>query len=743
MSSHPFDELTRRTVTISRRSVLRWLGASTVGMIVAGARARSALAVDWLNSVSGRPTAPFDIKLPPLPPAEPWSPQNPPNLDDIIDDYLDCITQGRTPEECDRGFPGFAPFDWCQIVWDIITGAIPTLAGLISTFTPFSRNCGERDCFQCCYVARTGGCGSSYIGFPVINCNDTNPAFGAGTKAVGLTFVLDPDSVEPDDSCLFIPQVCAHIAQCVESEFESAELAKATVIRQPQAGVADNYLTHPRAIDQRARYFALQVQEEVHAYLESYYTHVPEARPFHSLAEALTHRGRIGWRRDLTNTPIDITHPALRINDTAGNLNESASWANAAHLLGLARVLTGVPNLAARLEYVESRKWSQAEKDAYLSGVGDPYQALRNDLDAHWITILQRVMMLQDYALLAAPVPGELTRDGTYGGEVLGQAPALSLRATSSGAEITLTLSIDDAEDGAGGLARPVAVDWGDGHASHHSLPSGQRTLEVAHAYEASGRYVIYAVCASDSGLRGHAALVIEATEATPPPAAPSTLPAISRIHLSGLTLTNLLSTKRFAVEARLVDAAGQSFRAGRSAPASAGVANVPVAFGDLYAHNPARLETALLSLDLRSELTGPPSRVFSTYLSMDATMRLGVWATSTQTLVEQPVTLTPEMLHLYLAGASTPLPSTTVTVEVSGALRVPLFWRESSSLPWQKIVRIDIPLTTALFDGFDLDNTVIDAPVGAHRAWIEARPGVLTEVQATPWQVLLPRVGR
>ncbi|NJM40615.1 MAG: hypothetical protein HC853_07510 [Anaerolineae bacterium] len=481
MNAHSFDAFACATALLSRRSVLRWMGASTIGIVVAGLRPRIALASN----------------LPPLPPAQPWSSENPPNLDDIIDDYLDCITSGRTPEECDQGFPGFAPFDWCQLVWDVLTEAMPTLAGLASTFTPFSRNCGERDCFQCCYGGRTGGCHSSFIGFPVLNCQPG--LYGEGTKAVGLTFIVDPDSVEPGDSCLFIPQLCTHIAQCVK-----AESASATAI-QPQDPLVDNYLTDPRAIDQRARYFAMKVQDEVRAYLDTYNTSTPDARPLHSLAEALTHRGRVGWRRDLVNTPIDITKPALRINDLAGNLNESASWRNAAQLLGLARVLSGVPNLAARLAAVESRKWTQAEKDAYLAGLGDPHQALLVNLDAHWVAILQRLMMLQDYALLAMPLAGEAAPDVQYGGAPLGKAPTLNLRATTSGAEVALAIRMEDAEDGAGGLARPVAVDWGDGHATHHALPAGQAMLDVRHVYEAGGRYAIYAVAASDSGLRGHA----------------------------------------------------------------------------------------------------------------------------------------------------------------------------------------------------------------------------------------------
>jgi hypothetical protein len=410
-------------------------------------------------------------------------------------------------------------------------------------------------------------------------------------------------------------------------------------------------------------------------------------------------------------------------------LNESASWANAAHLLALARVLTGVPNLAARLAYVESRKWTQAEKDAYLSGIGDPHQAMLSMLDPHWATVIQRLPVLQDYALLLVPLAGETVTEGMFGGQPLGHAPTLSLRAAASNTEVALTISVDDPEDMAGGLARPIAVDWGDGHVTHHSLPSGQSTLEVAHAYVVAGRYAIYAVAANNSGLRGHAALVVEVSAQ----AALATLPTISRIQVSGLALTNWLSTQRFSVEARLVDAAGQSFRAGRSAPGRNGAANVPIAFGDLYAHNPARLNTTLLRLVVRNELAAPVSKVFSPYLSLAATMKLGVFSTTQQQLVEQPVTLTPEMLKVYLAGATTPMPSSTVTVEASGALRIPLFWRAASNLPWQKVERIEIALAPEMFNGFVLDAAPTTLPAGTLSKWIETRPGTTVFVPEPP----------
>jgi hypothetical protein len=289
-------------------------------------------------------------------------------------------------------------------------------------------------------------------------------------------------------------------------------------------------------------------------------------------------------------------------------------------------------------------------------------------------------------------------------------------------------------------LARPIAVDWGDGHVTHHSLAAGQRTLSVTHAYESGGRYIVYAVAANDSGLRGHAALVIEAA-AGAGPAGPAVLPAVTRAQFSGLSVTNFLSTKRFALEAHFVNAAGQSFRAGRSAPGNeTSRANVPFAFGDFYAHNPARLETAMLRLALRNELKSPASRVFISYLTMDATLKLGIFSTATQQVVEHTVVLAPEMLTLYAADQAVSLPAGTLTVDAAGALRIPLFWRAATTDPWQKVTRVDIALTPSMFAGFVLNPTALTATVGTHAAWVETRPGKLEFV---PTRVLLPLIGR
>ena len=51
--------------------------------------------------------------------------------------------------------------------------------------------------------------------------------------------------------------------------------------------------------------------------------------------------------------------------------------------------------------------WNATSKAGYLATIPDPDRALQQTLDPHIVAILKRVPMLQDYQLLAAPLPEE------------------------------------------------------------------------------------------------------------------------------------------------------------------------------------------------------------------------------------------------------------------------------------------------------------------------------------------------
>lgn len=722
MKSHPFDTAAERlAIGLSRRAALKILAG-----LAGGAAALAVLPGRWLASARPRPQ---DASGEPSPPPfwPPDFPLDPPGK--AIDDYVGCIADGHTHEECDKGVP------WCEIKEYMLNRAFPNLTGVFEIMQPFGEDCGTAECLQCCYVPRSNGCHSSYIGEDVINCNPR--IYGAGTRGVGLTLLLqDPPE---EGTCLFTPQVCTHVGMCLQGTLAgSAAPAKAAV----------NYLIDPRAIRQRARVFASYLLTQARHYLDDYATDTPDAPSLWALEDGLLGRGWPTWRQDMASLTFDLNDPLFRVVDSGGALIESASRANVGRTMALLRILTGLPNLAARLEHVESQVWSAAAIDAYLAAVPDPDAALAETLDPHLVAILKRVPSLQDYRLLAAPLAGEAGAGATYGGMPLGAAPELRLSASAEGLDVTLTLSLDD-PTGAAGLARPMSVDWGDGRVSRVELAAGQAGLAASHSYAAPGRFAIYAVAASASGLRGAACAVVEVAG---PPASGKAAgdPAIARVGLTGLVVANLPYTKELRLGLSLVTGGGVTFPAGRSRVVS-GPTNItlPAELGDAYAHNPSREALALLIIEPRHPVVAPVSRrVLALTLSR---LLLGVFSTAQMRVVDAEVALAPAMLSLYVAGDPAPLPASTVTVNSDGSLSVPLLHQSSASAPWRKVERIEVALGDGLLDGFVLDAAPTPLAVGTSVAWAEVRPGSFERLPDTPdlpseplpEQVFLPAVER
>lgn len=714
MNGHPFDSFSRLLARgVSRREMLRGLAALTAS---AAAYTIAPLRV----VVAGRHAA-QETPEPEVPPF--WPPENPLQPPgEVIDDYVDCISAGNDPEACDTGIP------WCDLRSFVASRAFGNLIGLIE-ITPFLNDCDGPDCLQCCYVPRTNGCHSSYIGEDVINCNPRT--YGAGTRGVGLTLLLQEPP--PDATCLFTPQICAHLGMCQQETVASGgALASGTGNVSTQA---ENYLVDPRAVSQRARVFATYALVQARHYLDEYATDSPDVLPLQSLNDAVLGRGWPTWRQDMAALTFDLDDPLWRVVDSAGNTIPSASRANIGRLFALLRLLSGLPNLEKRLEYVESQVWSTSAKAAYLANLPDPDQALQQTLDPHIVAMLKRNPMLQDYRLLAAALPGENSTAGSFGGITLGTPPALRLTATGDGPGVTLSATLDDPHDSAG-LARPLSVDWGDGRVTLHELPSGQSTIALDHTYGAASRYAIYAVAANNSGLRGAACAVVE-TQTAPAGARQATTaatPTLVRAGVSGPIVSNLPFTKDLRLALYFTAATGQRFRAGRSRIAS-GPTNitVPVELGDAYAHNSARLEVNKLTIEPRHGITAPSAR--RTPALTLSTLLLGVFSTAQLRVVERSLALSVDLLAVYLQGETTPLPPSTLTVNGDGSISVPLLYRASSTAPWQRIERIEIAVTPAMFDGFVLDQTPAQLPSGTRAAWVELRPNAFTPLADEPQQ--------
>ncbi len=522
---------------------------------------------------------------------------------------------------------------------------------------------------------------------------------------------------------------------CLQGSAGTSEAAQNRAAA-PQANPS-NYLTDPRAIKQRARVFAMYALTQARHYLDEYATDSPDTLPLQSLNDALFGRGWATWRQDMASLTFDLNDPLFRVVDSADNLIESASRASVGRLFAQLRLMTGLPNLAARLESIESRVWTAADKASYLASIPDPDAALEESLDPHLVAIFKRVPMLQDYQLFAAPLSGETPSDGTYGGMTLGQPPTLRLSTTIVGRTVTLTASLIDPTDGVGNLARPLAVDWGDGRVSHYELTAGQASLTATHEYASASRYAIYAVAANNSGLRGAACAVVEAASPTQIASGhqvqtQTELPIVGRAGLTGLSILNLPFTKDLRLALYFTAASGSKFRAGRSRIVT-GPTNitVPVTMGDAYAHNSSRLEVVKLSIEPRHGISAPAgSRIPSLTLSK---LLLGVFSTAQMRIGDATLTLRVEMLAVYVQGSATPLASAALTLNTDGSISVPLVYRATSTDPWQRVERIEIAITPEMFAGFVLDATPTALPVGTTAAWTELRPNVFTLVPDVP----------
>lgn len=102
MSSHPFDKFAQSLARgVSRRELFRMMFALAAGVAVQRY-------IPWQSAALARPSLQQDPNEP-QPPGfwPPDFPLDPPG--EIIDDYIDCIADGHTPEECDKGLP------WCEL----------------------------------------------------------------------------------------------------------------------------------------------------------------------------------------------------------------------------------------------------------------------------------------------------------------------------------------------------------------------------------------------------------------------------------------------------------------------------------------------------------------------------------------------------------------------------------------------------------------------------------------------------
>lgn len=639
--------------------------------------------------------------------------------EEIFTNYQECVARHGNEEQCAR------TAIMCHLQETAIDQLYPGWVSDLQIFGAFQIYCGTGECFQCCKTP-TGGCHTSFKGFPVINCNDN---YGIGTFPAGMTLIVDPDP-EPGQACLFTPQTCDHIPACRYTPgADIADLENNLPANDP--------LNLDHARQQRLRYFGEFLQGQLQKLLDDFFTgefdadqltaataaspfaRVAAAQPpsLYDLGNFITGRGCQQWRTKMSSGyPFDWMHPLFAITDTNGVALAAPSHWNGLQQLATMRVLASIPNAQQRLDYTDSRVWTQASKSAYLAQVGDPDQALLRYMSPFALAILKGVYSVQDYRLLAVPRPNEPALTDRFNGCTVGQPPRLALKATNTSPDtIALQVTITNPEAAQSTTPSVLLIDWGDGSVTHLEYPATQTQVTASHTYATAGKRLLMAMTDNESGLRGLGALVVEASAG-----AATVTPAIALVTLEKLTTqVDTLSGNEWHTffKLSLTDAQSRTVGAGRTANLLARF-NQATNFGRVHLHNPGRYAFDKVVIEPFAG-RGFTIGLRENYITLDG-LTLAVYASALDGYITRTIPVTTSMVRVYPIGSTTPLSPTLLTTTDDGKVKIPLQSKVNSNL--ETMARIEL-----LIDPAQLRNLPIPAAnaytVGDSRTQVEVRP--------------------
>lgn len=591
-------------------------------------------------------------------------------LPDLFGSFNTCLSKGFGYDRCRSVFNQCA---MSEVPIGTIAGAFLELYQFRDVFKVNCSGGTSGVCFACCFVPGSSyGCHTAFLREwrpYVINCN---PNYGGGTHEAGPTLVVDPDP-EPGQACLYTPQTCDHIGIC--------HSGKTPAQIEAINGDAQHVMKSIGGVNSRATAFGSEVMEDWSNFLSDYHTSYSapsdsirqRVQPLSELGGFITGRGCAGWKHKYPESfPADWSEPDFRIDDENGNYANEVSRFNGLRQLGLLRLLASVPNLAERWKHVESQVWTPAAIEQYLAPVGDPDAVLLQSMSPVALDILRRSTLLQDYRLLAVPLPGETVSPRFFNGCLLADPPTLDLSFTkkdSLGIDLQVT-----AADSAGSSAKELdlLVLWGDGGVTRLTVPAGGQLQTVSHDYKTGGRYQVLAIAQNEAGLKTIGALVAD-TAGTGTNAANAPVPILSEIQLVDLRaqIDAYGNTFSMMFEMEGWTSSDQGYALGISRALSVPV-QTGVSFGTVAGWN-------MQAVPLQS-VTIRPSRFGEGYLngfqgvyfSLDR-IRVGVYSTQDNGLRFQDVPVTAQMVRLYPAGSSMPVLLTQPTYTPDGRLKIPV----------------------------------------------------------------------
>lgn len=689
----------------------------------------------------------------------------------IFTNHAECVARGGTATEC-QAWPIL-----CDLMEQAVStylerafGAFgrhgPTIVGQLMIFEAMkTTSCGD-DCFWCCLTPT--GCHSSFGPSPVINCN---PGYGAGTHTIGHTLITSNPT--GTNACLAIPQTCDQYSECRiagnggypgglparPSPYEprpiwsfgwwtppSSPSPPITVCDLPDdwrppngnlslvpAGATPELIA---AIgDRKARYVAESVVRTTEQVLDE----LPADYGLDELSDLVSFRGCVGHAHLVRfGEPFDGTHTLFPVTTGTPEVQEIAGSRRALVFLAALRVLGAIPNFYNRLVFVESRLWPCPEREAYLrdAGIDDPDAVLRETMGPLALAILKQVDGLQDYRLLAVPLPDEVASPlPLHDGCPLGTAPTVTLAAGNDAGDVTLAITAVD-PDGVDAIPElPVAIDWGDGTTSDGALPVAAGTATFRHRYRTAGKYAVTAAVTGQSGLRGLAGTVLEATSGDPAAPRPigvvrAALPGVSVFADTGNSNVGTIHARLLLEEPDGPRLIGRTPRPTVQIRQVMDVGGVPTVvnegvtpLGALVGHNQDR--TIGTRLVLRLERIGGTFWDGRTIFLRLRELSLTVWSPQRGEAIEVARALTAADLRVYYADSLT-TPDDVVTAEADGTLRIPYTPPRSTNGRTPIFDRLELDLEP-LLAAVDLGAPELAAfPVGVRRQWREVRPGEL-----------------
>jgi hypothetical protein len=585
-------------------------------------------------------------------------------LPSLYSSYNKCLARGFDETLC------HSTFTYCALNNLPIGGVAGAFISDFELNQVFSVDCGDGVCFQCCFVPGNG-CHSSFIGFPVINCDED---YGQGTRPAGLTLITDPNAM-PGQACLFTPQTCDHLGLC-QSVRSPQDIS--AINNNPQ-----NIIHSPDAVTWRARTFGDNTLLDWSSFLLNYHTSSPsqsdsirqQVYPPTAIGNFITRRGCPGWLHALpASFPTDWSEEQFRLDDSTGAYADEASHFNGVRQLGLVRVLASVPNLYNRLAFVESKIWTPDAINQYLAGVQNPDQELLQYMSPVVLEVLKKNFQLQDYRLLAVPLAGEHAASNLYNGCTLADPPSLQLgyqKRASLGIDVQVNSS--DAAPGNSVADIGLLVAWGDGGVSRLTIPAGSHLTTASHDYAAGGKYQVIVMVQNEAGLRTVGALVAETMgTGTNPANAPT--PAISEIQVVDLkaeidSFAGDSFLMMFEIEGWPTTAQGYSLGISRALTVPL---TTPTSFGTVAGWNMQALPLPAVTIRPSRFKYGNLVGFQGVFFTLDR-LRLGFYSTEDNQLRYQDVPVTAQMIRLYPKGSNIPVLLTQPTFGPDGRLKIPI----------------------------------------------------------------------